>query len=720
MATKAYVLRYNDKRNLVSKAMRQLFLCFLMLLAAALPSAASAQYGDAPETQIKLYAERPEIVPGEPLALAVSFTVKPGWHLYWKNPGDTGFAPTARWSLPEGTAVDDFAFPTPSAFSFADFTNYGYLKSFDLLTEVTVPVGYAGETVDVGAKVEWLSCDDKICVPEGGDVAISLPVAQQASAAVDTSFAQIREALPLPADWAASAVVTEEDFVAQIDVPFMQQDVGAIQLFPETGGLIVYEAPQTVTWTGDSQIQIRIDAQRDSLPGPVKAVLKVTPKAGGPARGYALELAPSDFDVTAPTTQGGAVSALGLTASLPTALAFAFVGGLILNLMPCVFPVLSLKALSFAKSGGESAGAARAEGWFYTAGVVLSFLALAGVLLGLRAAGSQLGWGFQLQSPVMVAALALVMFVVGLNLLGAFEVSGRLAGVGQSWLSQQSGGVQSFATGVLATVVATPCTAPFMATALSFALTQPAPAALLIFFCLGFGLALPFLLLSYIPALQRRLPKPGAWMDTFKQLLAFPMFATMLWLLWVLSNQSGSEGVLLTSAIALLIGFALWALQRGRGVSGKAARLYPAAALGALVIAALGFAQIDYSRQLQEAVPADLSAETFSEARLADLSGGDAPVFVYFTADWCITCKANERLALKTETVRDAFAAAGVKTLVADWTRRDEKIAAVLARYGRAGVPLYLFYPAGSREPIELPQILRPGMLTALVQETGV
>ncbi|MEM7570643.1 MAG: thioredoxin family protein, partial [Pseudomonadota bacterium] len=383
------------------------------------------------------------------------------------------------------------------------------------------------------------------------------------------------------------------------------------------------------------------------------------------------------------------------------------------------FPVLSLKALSFASSG-ESPAAARADGWLYTLGVLVSFGALALVLIILRAAGSQLGWGFQLQSPVMIAGLALLMFVLGLNLLGAFEFSGRFAGVGQTWLSAQSSKVQSFFTGVLATVVATPCTAPFMATALSFAITQPAPAAVLIFLTLGFGLALPFLLLSHLPVLQRIMPRPGPWMDGFKQLWAFPMFATMLWLLWVLSNQAGSQGVLLALAIALLIGFAIWAMNRAGQSSGQPSRLYPVAAVGAVIIALLGFKQIDYSQRLANAVPATLTEESFSEDRLTTLAGGDKPVFVYFTADWCITCKVNERLALRTQQVKEAFDSAGVQTLVADWTRRDDAIASVLARFGRAGVPLYLYYPAGSKTPIELPQILRPAMLTDLVKGQAV
>ncbi|MEO0412606.1 MAG: protein-disulfide reductase DsbD domain-containing protein [Pseudomonadota bacterium] len=697
----------------------------LLLVSVIIAGPAAAM--DAPETGLRLFAEKTQAAPGETIGLALQFDVKPGWHLYWKNPGDTGLEPMVRWSAPEGTTFDDLSFPTPEAFTFAGFTNYGYTAPFTLLTAATLPKTTTGD-VSLSARVEWLACDDKICVPESGSVSVSLPVGQGAvSETPDPYFAASREALPFAADWDGKATIADGRFAARIAVPFEEGDIGRLQLFPAKGGVIVYEDQQRVSWVEPGVVEISMNAQTDALSQPVPAVLKAFPRAAGPAQGYEIALQPANFVPVAVTVneqpasdeQGSAVNALGLSASLPFAVFSALIGGLILNLMPCVFPVLTLKALSFAQSG-ESTQKARSEGWFYTFGILASFLVLALVLLGLRAAGGQLGWGFQLQSPVIIAALALLMFVIGLNLLGAFEFSGRFAGAGQQWLGQQSGKVQSFFTGVLATVVATPCTAPFMATALSFAITQPAPAAILIFLSLGFGLALPFLLLSHVPALQRIMPKPGAWMDSFKQLLAFPMFATMLWLLWVLSNQTGTAGVILTLGIALLTGFAIWALQRAGQASGTSSRLYPVAAIGAIIIGLLGFKQIDYSQKLAQAVPAGLNEEVFSETRLSALTGGDDPVFVYFTADWCITCKANERLALKTRTVKDAFDEAGVKTLVADWTRRDDEIASVLSRFGRAGVPLYLYYPAGSKTPVELPQILRPGMLVSLVSDTPV
>lgn len=689
---------------------------------ASLALAAVNSYAmDAPETRLRLFAAQANVAPGQTTALAFEFDVKPGWHLYWKNPGDTGLAPTLR-AAGEGQAeLTPLVFPTPQTFSFAGFTNYGYLEPFTLLSSAVVPADAAGEFI-VEAALDWLACDDKICVPESGKASVRLTVDSKAAASAgvpDPFFAAAREALPLTADWSGKAALDAGVLRVQFAVPFSQSDVASVQFFPATPSVIVYEAAQTITWPAPNVVEVRVDAQAAVLDGAVSGVLKLTPTGSGPAQGYdlkaeAVNVAALASSVVAPNA--GIVSSLGLSVSLPTALLFALGGGLLLNLMPCVFPVLSLKALSLTQSGGN-ASEARKEGWSYTAGILFSFAVLAGTLLGLRAAGSQLGWGFQLQSPIVVAILSLVMFLIGLNLLGAFEVSGRFAGIGQSWLEKQSGAAQSFFTGVLATVVATPCTAPFMASALSFAITQPPPAAMAIFLSLGFGLALPFLLLTYSSWLRSRLPSPGAWMDTFKQLLAFPMFLTMLWLLWVLSNQGGTQAIILTLGVALLLSFAIWAVQKGGLAKGAAARVYAAAAIGALVVGGLGLWQVDYSQKLAAAVPASLNEEVFSEARLAELVASDEAVFVYFTADWCITCKANERLALKTQDVKDAFEQSNVTILKADWTRRDAAIARVLETFGRAGVPLYLYYAPGTgTKPQELPQILRPGMLIDLVK----
>jgi len=683
------------------------FTACALILAAYAPAKAIEE----PETRLALFAAQPSAAPGDTVSLAIEFTVKPGWHLYWKNPGDTGFAPGVTWSGAQGVEVGPLRFPAPSTFTFAGMTNYGYLKSFTVLADAALPADARGNVVFAG-DLEWLACDDKVCVPESGSVSLSLPIDPAANPGpIDPYFAKAREALPKEADWPGRAVVDEGTFRVQFDVPFSQQDIASAFFFPETEGVIVYEADQNVSWPQPNTIEISVPAQAEALDSGITGVLQLTPKASNaPTQTFALSaaaVAAGTFSAASPVTK------LSLDLSLASALGFALIGGLLLNLMPCVFPVLSLKALSLTKSAGQQSQARR-DGWLYTAGILVSFAVLAGALLAFRAAGSQLGWGFQLQSPIMVAILAVVLFLIGLNLLGAFEVSGRLANIGQGWLEKQSGAAQSFAAGVLATVVATPCTAPFMASALSFALTQPPLGAMGIFLALGLGLALPFLLLSHSAWLCHRLPRPGAWMDAFKQLMAFPMFGTMLWLLWILSSQGGQDAVIVTLGVCLFFGFAVWAFQRGGKISTAAAAL-------ALLIAVFGFKQIGYSPQSVAAAPSFHPEDVFSEAKLAKLIAEDKGVFVYFTADWCITCKANERLALNVADVRDAFAASDIVVLKADFTSRDEKIAKALETFGRAGVPLYLYYkPGGGVTPQELPQILRPAMLIDLVKGASV
>ena len=379
-------------------------------------------------------------------------------------------------------------------------------------------------------------------------------------------------------------------------------------------------------------------------------------------------------------------------------------GGLILNLMPCVFPVLSIKALALVREGNH-----RAEGLAYTAGVLASFAVLAAVLIALRAGGQQVGWGFQFHSPVFVLVVSYLLFLVGLNLSGFFDIGGGFTGVGSS-LAARQGLAGSFFTGVLAAVVATPCTAPFMGAALAFALAQPAAVMLSVFLALGLGLALPFLVLAFWPAAQRWLPRPGAWMDRFKQFLAFPMFAAVVWLLWVLAQQTGPDGVALALGGLVLLAFALWLRRVSDGVAGAAG----------LVIGLLLAFSVTYWIKPQPAadVRADATLEAYSAERLAELRAQKQPVFVNLTASWCISCLVNERVALSRPEVKDAFAKAGVVYLKGDWTREDPKITAVLKAHGRSGVPLYLYYAPGAAEAVVLPQLLTPGLVIEAVSAT--
>ncbi len=413
-----------------------------------------------------------------------------------------------------------------------------------------------------------------------------------------------------------------------------------------------------------------------------------------------------------PAATGSLANAVGAEQlSLLQALAFALLGGLILNLMPCVFPVLAMKAAAFARLAGHARSEMRRDGLAYTAGVLVSFAAMAGVLIALRSTVGEVSWGFQFQSPVFSLLIAYLFFVVGLNLSGVFEVGNRLAGVGQGLVSR-GGTTGAFFTGVLAVIVATPCTAPFMAAALGFALSQPAPATVAVLLAMGLGLALPYLALSMTPALQRLMPRPGPWMDRLRQFLAFPMYASAVWMIWVLTQQTGADGVLYALGGMILIAFAIWLLRLGSGASaGTWARRGLAAA--AVLLAFAATLKLDDSPATAASASGGPNAgvsfegwERFSRARMAEAVAAGKPVFVDFTAAWCITCLVNERVALEVPAVRRAFEQAGVVKLKGDWTNRDAEISGVLKELGRAGVPLYLFWAPGADRPKILPQVL--------------
>ena len=402
------------------------------------------------------------------------------------------------------------------------------------------------------------------------------------------------------------------------------------------------------------------------------------------------------------TLNVGQQSDLGFASSKPevtggitlwTAIIGAFIGGLILNLMPCVFPVISIKALSIAKSAHGERSAIKREAWLYTAGVIATFLLLTFALLALKAGGSEIGWGFQLQSPKVVAVLAVLLFVIGLNLLGTFEFGASLQNTGAE-LTQKSGAAGSFFTGALAVVVATPCTAPMMAGAVGYALAAPAAVTIAVFMALAIGFALPFLLIAYIPGLMSKLPKPGPWMVTFKEILAFPMFAAAIWLVWVLSLQAGEDGALYVLAAMLAAAFSIWLFKR----AGRVSKVFGAA----VMLSAFALSVSIYPKQVNLAH----EAEAWSAARVAELQAEGRPIFVDFTAAWCVTCKVNEKVVLDTERTQQLFADTNTAFLIADWTNKNDIIAAELAKYGRAGVPLYLVYHQNSVSPVILPQVL--------------
>ncbi|MFK4707224.1 thiol:disulfide interchange protein [Roseateles asaccharophilus] len=670
------------------------------LLASAAPSEAATEH-----VKARLVSSQSAVAPGQRFTVALEQDIKPHWHTYWINPGDSGQATTIDWT---GAEAGPIQWPTPAVQPIGPLVNYGYEGRPALLVELTVPAdAKAGGRFKPVAEVRWLVCKD-VCIPEQVTLGLDLPVAAQAQAGADAAqIDEWRRAVPQPAPFAVQIKPAAQG--VQISGP--TAGVTKAYFFADTWGAVTHSAPQALKAQADGWA-LDVPAGEDPVKAgqPLSGVLVLTSSAGEQAWTVSAPMpegagkGPAPADLGAPAAAAAAVAPVESDLGLLPALALALVGGLILNLMPCVFPVLSIKALALVGGGNH-----KAEGLAYTAGVLASFVLLAAVLIALRAGGQQVGWGFQFHSPVFVLIVAYLLFLVGLNLSGFFDVGGSFTGIG-SGLAARQGLAGSFFTGVLAAVVATPCTAPFMGAALAFALSQPAAVMLAVFLALGLGLALPFLILAFWPAAQRWLPRPGAWMDKFKQFLAFPMYGAVVWLLWVLAQQAGPDGVALALIGLVVIAFGLW----WRNASGASAVGTVAALAG--VVLALGLST------WIKPVAADVATagaaaghEPYSAERVTELRAQNKPVFINMTASWCISCLVNERVALSRPEVKDAFAKAGITYLKGDWTREDPKITAVLKAHGRSGVPLYLYYAPGAAEAQVLPQILTPGLVIEAV-----
>ena len=659
-----------------------LLLALIALLFAGAPAAAQAP--GPRHLAIELVAETTAVPAGGTVTVALASRPEPGWHGYWANPGDAGFAPTFDWRMPTGVTASAPDYPVPSTLLIAGLMNYVYERPYAPLVELRVPAGLAaGTRLPVRLDLQYLVCTRELCVPERNSLSLDLVVG--APQAREPRFDGWRRATPkpigAPATWAA------KNGDARLSIPYpADAPLDRAYFFPLTDKRLDYAAPQTVSRDGDRVI---VATKAGSEPqGALDGVLRI-----GPDRGLVVHVTP-----------GAVPSASGASPWTAALLAFAgaVLGGLVLNVMPCVFPILSLKAISLAKSGA-GAREARTEALAYTAGVVGVCVALGAVILGLRAGGAQVGWAFQLQDLRMLLLLLLLSAAIGFNLAGLFELPTPSVG---RW----SGASGALATGALAAVVATPCSGPFMAAALGSALVLPWPAALAVFAGLGLGLALPFLLIGFVPALRRRLPRPGPWMATARRVLAVPMFLTAIALGWVLGRQAGVDGLTLALIALLANALLLWAGGR-RQLAGRAFG-WPLAGVALLVS---GGAAAVVSRAPAVATVGG-GEQRFSEARLASLQAERRPVFVYFTADWCLTCKVNERAAIDTAGVRTAFGKAGVAVLKGDWTDGDPVMGRFIERHNRAGVPLYLYYAPGSAEPRVLPQLLTPATLTSLAR----
>lgn len=650
-----------------------------------------------------LHAEQTGVAPGGTVRVALHQVLEPGWHVYWKNPGDSGLPLEAIWSLPQGAGASDFDYPVPERIEIGPLVNYGHEGSPTFIAAITAPAGAAiGSSIDVGLEATWLICAE-ICVPETGAFSMALPVVADPSpdGAAEAIFAAADGNAPRP----ASAAFRTMDGALALEVAGIGDSDGAY-FFPEADSIIAPSAAQKYE-RFDGLVRLTMPVQKD-VAAPLKGVI-VVESAGG-RRGYAIE-ANADDSIASPSgsRSSAATRPPASVASLPALLLAAFVGGAILNLMPCVFPILFVKAASFA-SGGADNRQMRRQGLLYGAGVIVTFAALGAVLMALRAAGEGLGWGFHLQSPVVVALSAYVLFLVGLNFSGAFSIGAGLQNIGAGAVASANGDAAAFLTGVLAVFVAAPCVGPFLTAPIGAAAVLPAAAGMAIFIVLALGLALPYVALAFSPGLARRLPRPGPWMERFRQTLAFPVFGAAAYFLWVLSAQTGSAGLALALVGFVLIGFAtsLWEWGREAGWARPAAIATTLAAvvlIGLLRPAPATAAKSGYS--FAETIAFDA---TDIERRRA---AGEA-IFIDFTAAWCVTCQVNKLTVLSSKKVIDAFNAAGVTFAVADWTNRDDAIAEALAGFGANGVPLYVYYPKGG-DAVLLPQPLTEASILALV-----
>lgn len=654
-----------------------------------------------------LLAEGP-IAPGGTVTLAVLMKPDAGWHGYWSNPGDAGLALTLDWHLPGGTKtgakIGAMRFPVPQTLLISGLMNHVYEHDYAVLVPLTVPADTApGSTLTVSGDANWLACTLQICVPERASLQTTITVGPGGTVSTgDPRFTAWRAALPAPLDRPAAFAWTPTTL--RIAIPFPRgARVDAPHLFLASEGLVDYAAAQSFARQDDLLIAEvpRAKVPPATMPQTVSAVLSL----GGGSGGVELLARPGTVPAGGTPLSTDAAPAKG---SFWWAVLFAMVGGLILNVMPCVFPILSLKALALARGHDETT--ARAEGLAYSAGVILACVALGATMLGLRAAGEEVGWAFQLQQPGVVLALLLLAVAITANFAGLYELPGL--SFERSGGGAKSGWVGSFGTGLLAAFAATPCTGPFMAAAVGAALLLPWYAALAVFGALGFGLALPFLAIGFVPALRRMLPRPGGWMDTFRRAMAVPMGLTVLALLWLAWRIGGpiffSIGVAL--AVAMLIGFYAMRREQKQGLIGSR---YLLMALP-LALAVYGAAQLAAPPAAAEA--GLLGAKPFSEAALAQARGQGKPVFLYFTADWCLSCKVNEQTSIERDATRDAFRKAGVTVLIGDWTRRDAAITRFLTSQGAGGVPLYLWYPKGGGNPQQLPQVLTPDLLAGLAK----
>ncbi len=689
----------------------------LLLLLVAAAAARAADVATTPRVEARLISQVTGVpANGGTISIALLERMQPGWHTYWRNPGESGEPTTIAWTLPQGFAAGPIVWPHPERIPFGELANYGFPEEVLLRTEVTVPPGLTpGSTVTFKADAAWLVCKD-ICIPERVTLDLVLPVVAEPAANAQWQAAFAASRLREPAKSAAfdARFAASDTEVTLFFVPTLnriERGIGAL-FFPYDKGLIKASALQAAEPRGEGfaivvppAYKLR-DPEKRSTIAEIRGVLVLAAQSNAPAQSYEVTLR------AGAVPPGPALIAAAADLGLGQAILFALLGGLILNLMPCVFPILSMKAMALIRAGHTEHP--WTDGIAYLIGVMTTFAGLALALLWLRAMGEDVGWGFQLQSPLSVAILAYILALVGLNLSGVFQIGGSVQGTGQG-LAARGGVVGAFFTGVLAVIVAAPCTAPFMGAAMGFAFTQDPAVTLAIFLALGFGLALPWVIVSFSPALIRLLPKPGEWMERFKQFLAFPMYGAAAWLVWVLSQQVNPEGLFRVMIGLVLLALAAWAFGVVQARAALSRRIILSSAIFLLALAgAVALIALPFKTRTTDAPNVEggtTLSEPYSAARLAALRAEGKPVFVNLTAAWCVSCLYNERVALSAAAVADAFKATGTAYLVGDWTNQNAEISALLKTHGREGVPLYLYFPPGGGAPKILPQILTQSLM---------
>jgi thiol:disulfide interchange protein/DsbC/DsbD-like thiol-disulfide interchange protein len=687
-------------------------LLLLLLLAPWRAAASPVRVG---KVEAELVAERLAVTPGDPFWVALRLRMDPGMHTYWLNPGDSGLPTTIRWELPPGFKAGPIRWPAPRVLDTLGVATYGYEGEVALLALIDPPAELRpASRVELRARADWLVCE-KECIPGSAELALRLPVQAERSSPDPRWTALFRsQRAQLPqgdATVSFSARVGRREVTIRAE-GLPETDLRAAYFFAEEPGLVSSSEPQDARREGAAVTLRMIRGDPGSTPPARLKGVFVVPEGQGRR---ALEV---DVPLHRRVDAGIASSAGGPRLGFLLAVVLAFLGGLLLNLMPCVLPVLSLKLLSFVRQAQSSRRDTLLHGLVFAAGVVLSFWLIVGLLLALRAGGQYLGWGFQFQNPGVVVAVAVLFFLLGLNLFGVFELGVGLTGMG-SKLQARQGWAGSFFSGFLATAVATPCTAPFMGSALGYALSQPATVVFAVFTALALGLASPYVVLAAIPALVKHIPRPGRWMETLKHIMGFPLMGSVVWMGSVLAALSGPTSLVALLTALVVCGLAAWMYGRWAGLDrAPVTRIVVSAIAALLVVGSVLFAiRSSASTAVAPATRVTSSASTgiawqpYSPERVEELQKEGRPVFIDFSAKWCLTCQVNERVALRSKRVEQRFRELGIVALRADWTDRSEMIARAIASYGRAGVPLYVLYGKGAEQPVLLPEVLTPGIV---------